>query len=1158
MFKKLIFFAAGTCLFFACKKTAEDLPTDTLFTDMPAAVTGVDFANNLEFRQDFNIYTYRNFYNGGGVAIGDVNNDSLPDIYFTANMGKNRLYLNRGNWQFEDVTELAGVGGTKQWSTGVAMADVNGDGWLDIYVCNSGDVEGDNRENELFINGGRETVDGGPGAGIPVFKEQAKEYGLADPGLSTHAAFFDYDKDGDLDMYLLNNSFRAIGSFDLRKNERNKRDSLGGHKLFRNNLVPPSNLKSAIPNPKFEDVSEAAGIYGSVIGFGLGVTVGDVDKDGWQDIYVSNDFFERDYLYMNNRDGSFREVLPQSMGSISAASMGADLADVNNDALPDLFVTEMLPEPEARLKTKTTFDNWNRYQEAESSGYHHQFTRNMLQLNRGIGGIEELGNLGAKSSSAPPNSSIPQFPNSPIPLFSEVARLARVEATDWSWGALIQDYDNDGWKDIFVANGIYQDLTDQDFLQFVASDEVKKAVISRKGVDFKKLIEYIPSEPVPNYCFAGSGDLHFTNKAKEWGLGKPGFSNGSAYADLDNDGDLDLVVNNLNSPASLYRNNGEKQLPQNRWLNVSLKGEGQNTFAVGTKLTAYWQGKVFYVEHNPIRGFESSMDYRAHFGFGDVQTLDSLIVEWYYGKTTVLSNVPTNQFLTLSEAESQANAPKSETRNPIPPIFQPVSLSLDFQHQENRYVDFDRDRLIYHMTSIEGPKIAVGDVNSDGQDDFFIGNAKDSPGALFVQAGNQFSPTNKGIWEKDKSSEDLGCTFFDADGDGDQDLYVTSGGSEFSASSSALSDRLYFNDGKGNFNKAKPVFPAGRFESTSCVAPADFDGDGDQDLFVGVRLVPGYFGVPGNGYLLQNDGKGNFKNVAPELAPAFKETGMITDALWFDADGDRDPDLAIVGEWMPITLFINENGRLTPHPSPLTSSRGWWNCLETADLDNDGDLDLVAGNHGLNSRFRATEQKPITCHVNDFDQNGSVEQILCQYNGDKSYPVALRHDLVQQMPWLKKKYLKFANYKEQTFEDIFTPEQRKNTLTLQANCLETSVLLNQGGGKFELLALPREAQLSPVYAILPGDFDGDGKPDLLLGGNLFRVKPEAGRYDASYGCFLRGRGDGRFDAVPMQESGLYIEGEVRDFAWLTIGKQRFVLVARNNMQPLVFSVEQVK
>ncbi len=1089
-------FIAFFLLFSGCKPGNTPIG-DKLFTMMPSEETGIDFANNLVYNSDFNIYTYRNFYNGGGVSIGDINNDGLPDVYFTSNMAKNHLYLNKGNFKFEDITEKAGVGGTKAWSTGVVMADVNADGLLDIYVCNSGDVAGDNKQNELFINNGDLT-----------FTEKAAEYGLDDKGYSTHAAFFDYDKDGDLDMYLLNNSYQAIGSFNLRKNIRGVRDPIGGDKLFRND------------GGKFTDVSEAAGIYGSIIGFGLGVTVGDVDRDGWLDIYVSNDFFERDYLYINNHDGTFREVLEEEIRSISGASMGADMADFNNDGFPELFVTEMLPEPNERLKTATTFENWDRYQYGLKNGYYHQFTRNMFHLNNEDG------------------------------TFSEIGRLSGVEATDWSWGALIVDLDNNGQKDIFVANGIYQDLTDQDFLNYIANEEVQRAVISKQGVDYKKLIDYIPSNPVSNYAFSREGeaqDFHFTNRSKDWGLDTPGFSNGSAYADLDNDGDLDLVVNNVNMPAFVYRNEVQTRHPENHYLALKLKGSGQNPFAVGANATVFHQGQQYYLEQIPTRGFQSSIENRLLFGLGSIEVADTLRVVWPDGKITLRTKVPTNQSIVLSQDEA-VEAPVVQQTKPAP-IFSVASNPFDFRHQENIFVDFDRDRLLYHMLSAEGPKVAKGDVNGDGLDDLFIGGAKDHPGSLFVQKPDgRFQLTNAALFENDKLSEDSGVLFFDADGDGDQDLYVASGGNEFVAGHLALIDRLYLNDGRGNYSKSPQSLPTSRAESTSCVAAADYDQDGDLDLFVGVRLRPELYGVPCNGYILQNDGKGKFSNVTPSVAPGLKETGMITTALWTDTDGDGDTDLVIAGDWMPVRVFENEGKSFTEvtDKAGLNETKGWWNTLVAADVDGDGDVDLIGGNHGWNSRLRATPERPVTMHVNDFDQNGTVEQIICSYNEDRSYPLVLRHDLVMQLPGLKKKYLQYSSYKNQVLTDIFTPEQLQRCVVQEVNHLATTLFINDGKGGFAMKNLPIEAQFSPVCAILADDFNGDGHPDLLLGGNFFRAKPEMGRYDASYGTLLLGDGKNNFRATSSAVSGLKIVGEIRDLVELKSGKNNLIFVARND------------
>lgn len=1083
----------------ACK---DDKDSALLFDSVPSNRSGVDFANNLKFSQEFNIYTYRNFYNGGGVAIGDINNDGLLDIYFTSNQEKNRLYLNRGNFQFEDITSKAGVGGNKAWSTGVSMADVNGDGWLDIYVCNSGDVKGDNKENELFVNNGNLT-----------FSEQAAKYGIADKGFTTHAVFFDFDRDNDLDLYVLNNSYQAIGSFNLRKNERPVRDSLGGDKFFRND------------NGYFKNVSEEVGIYGSVIGFGLGVAVGDVNKDGWSDIYVSNDFFERDYLYINNKDGTFSERLTQQMKSISGASMGADLADINNDAFPDLFVTEMLPADNSRIKTVTTFENWDRYQYNVLNDYYHQFTRNMLQLNNGDN------------------------------TFSEIGRLAGVEATDWSWGALIFDVDNDGLKDIFVANGIYQDLTNQDYLQYVSSEEVVKSIVTNKDVNYKKLVELIPSNPLSNFAFQNKGNLRFENQSVSWGLGEPGFSNGAAYGDLDNDGDLDLVVNNINSSASLFKNNTTQKFPENSYLKFELIGEGRNTLANGTSIVIYAGAKKFYIEQMPNRGFESSVDPRPHLGLGNLKQVDSVIVKWPNGKLTKLTNVKANQIIKLNQVDAVNKtefSPIDETR-----LFQKFHLpGLEFVHKESEFVDFDRNKLLFHMLSNEGPGLAVADVNNDGRIDFYVGGAKGQRGSLFVhQSNSTFKDSNVNLFERDKESEDIESLFFDADGDKDLDLYVCSGSNEFSTSSIALADRLYFNDGRGNFIKSAQILPTTNFESTSVISANDFDHDGDLDLFVGIRSHPFFYGSHVNGYLLENNGTGVFQNVSDKILPELNQLGMITDACWSDFNGDGWDDLIVIGEYMPIKLFINNKGKFSDSTESwnLKMTNGWWNTIKVFDLDSDGDLDAVVGNHGLNSRFRASIKEPITMYINDFDRNGTIEQIVSAYQGGVSFPMVLRHDLTSQIPSLKKKFLKYDSYKDKTFETIFTPEERVGTLESYAYEL-ASILLINNGSSFELRKLPMEAQFSPIYAIEIADFNSDSIPDLLLGGNLYKVKPEAGRYDASYGTLLLGTGDCKYDFLPTTKSGLSIDGEIRDFEIVVINEKKYLLVARNNDSVLSFKI----
>lgn len=1075
---------------FSCSKTETKL-----FEKLSPSRTGISFENNLTFKEDFNIFTYRNYYNGGGVGLGDINNDGLLDIYFTSNLNENKLYLNKGNFQFEDITSKAGVAGEKSWSTGVSLADINADGFLDIYVSNSGDIKGDNKQNELFINNGDLT-----------FTEMAKEYGLDDKGYSTHAAFFDYDRDGDLDCYLLNNSYK--GGFritSIGKDQRPIRDEVGGDKLFLND------------NGTFIDISEEAGIYGSIIGFGLGVTVGDANNDGWMDIYVSNDFFERDYLYINNQDGTFSESLETMIRSISAASMGADMADINNDGLSEIFVTDMLPQPDERIKTVTTFDSWDRQQNINTNGYWNQYTRNTLQLNNG-------------------NST-----------FSEIGRLAGVEATDWSWGALMFDFQNDGNKDIFVANGIYQDLTDQDFLQYVTQDEVIQQIASPGSVDFQKLVDLIPSVPISNYAFLNNGNLDFDDMTLELGLDEPSFSNGSAYGDLDNDGDFDLVVNNVNMKSFIYKNNTDKLYPLNNYLKIKLIGDKNNLDAIGSSITVFVGENKYYLEQMPIRGFQSTVDNNLILGIGENNIIDSVVVRWDDGKITKTKSLDINKTINIKKNIFSKNFDKKENDSRI---FQDIDDKiLSYKHSENNFVDFDRDRLLFHMSSSEGSCMCEGDINGDGFIDLYIGGSKGYPGSIYIWSNNKFNKYDYPIIEVDKESEDTDCIFFDADQDGILDLYVTSGGNEFSSFSTELRDRLYFNK-NNSFKKSDQILPAGLFESSSVVKNIDFDLDGDQDLFVGTRLIPQKYGLPSNGYLLENDGNGNFKNVSDKIAKDLNKVGMITDADFFDYDSDGDSDLILVGHWMPITLLENRDGKFYfKQLEAFENSNGWWNIINIKDLNNDGLLDLVIGNHGENSRFRASESKPISMYINDFDDNNSLEQVIFQFNGDSSYTMALRHDLVMQMPGLKKKYLKYNSYKNQTVHDIFNASKIKSSHINYVYNLKSSVFINNGNG-FTNIELPIETQFSNVFAIEIDDFNDDGYNDIILGGNLYNVKPEVGRYDANNGQILLGSKDLEFKLAPYKKSGLLFKGQVRDFSTIKNLKEDDYLLVLNNSDSL--------
>jgi hypothetical protein len=1088
-----------------------------LFTRLPSSATGIAFENRLVETNERNVFVYRNYYNGGGAAIGDLNDDGLPEVVLTSNEKGPQLYLNRGQFRFRNITAPAGLEDDgDRWTTGVTLADVNGDGRLDIYICRAGPLPPERRGNALWINQG-------VGAdSVPRFTEMAASYGVDDQGYSTQGAFLDYDRDGDLDLFVINNAPRPVSSFGTT-NTRHIRDQHGGAKLFRND------------GARFTNVSAAAGIHSPEMAFGLGIAVSDVNRDGWPDVYVANDFFERDYLYINARNGTFTEALDRQMPVISYFSMGLDIGDLDGDGWPDIYTTDMLPEDEYRLKSTTAFDQWDVYQTKVRNGFHHQLSRNMLQRNNGDG------------------------------TFSDIGQLAGVARTDWTWSALIADLDLDGRNDIFVANGMARDITSQDYVAMLSSDRTLAGATKggRQRADFVRLTRAATSTPIANYAFRNAGHLRFTNEAEAWGLATPSISSGAAYGDLDGDGALDLVVNNLDQPAFVYRNNARQLTSENRFLQVRLAGEGANRFGVGARVTVFQGGggkeegggKSLMQELNPTRGFQSSVDYVLTFGLGARDSVDSIRVEWPDGRVTVSSKPATNQVVTLQQSEARApSVPPPSSLIPHPwlrDITQKTALA--YVHTENEFTDFHRERLIPKLLSTEGPHVAVADVNGDGRDDVFLGGAKGQPGKLLIQrGGGRFDSTNEAVFAADAFSEDVGAVFFDANGDSRPDLYVVSGGTEYPHGSSGLQDRLYLNDGGGRFRKAVDAIPIETFSGSRAV-PADYDGDGDIDLFVGSRLVPWRYGVDPQSMLLRNDGRGRFTDVAATAAPDLATIGMVTDAVWRDVDRDQRLDLVVVGEWMPITVLRNDGGGKLQRIDVrgFEKSHGWWNRIVAGDFNADGHIDFVVGNLGLNSRLRATEAEPVTMHVKDFDGNRFVEQILSIYSNGVSYPMPMRDDLVDALPFLGPRLPSYGDYARKTLTQIFSEGELGDAVVRRAHTLATTLARNNGDGSFTLVPLPLEAQAAPVYGILAGDVNGDGHADLLLAGNFDGFQPEIGR-SGDFGVALRGDGKGNFVPASARESGFFVPGQARDIQRINIGGAPAYVVSRNNARPLVF------
>lgn len=1079
----------------ACSRSAPPL-----FETLTPGTTHIDFVNPVEDTDSLGILDYLYFYNGGGVAIGDINNDGLADIYFSANKGGNKLYLNRGDCRFEDITAKAGVAGHADWTTGVAMADVNGDGWLDIYVCTVGGYKGLRSINQLYINKRNGT-----------FSEQAAQHGLAQQGFCTQAAFFDYDRDGDLDMYLLKHSVHSVGTY-TDTSVRRMHSPESGDQLLRND------------SGYFTDVTRQSNIYSSAVGYGLGIAVADLDNDGWEDLYISNDFHENDYYYHNNHNGTFSEINTSAFGHESRFSMGADIADVNNDGWLDIMTLDMLPPDEVVLKSSGGDDPADTYEYKKSFGYHDQYSRNCLQLNTGAGYH-----------------------------FSDIALYSGVAATDWSWAPLMADFDNDGRKDLFVSSGILRRPNDLDYIKYVVTDDVQRMLRSSRGMN-KTLLEKMPYGKWHNYIFQGTDSLVFKDRSADWGLQTPAFSNGAAYADLDNDGDLDIVVNRINEPAAVYRNRANEHTGHH-YLQLQLKGNTANTQGIGAKVWVKSGERVQYATHQTTRGFQSSVAPGLLFGLGENNIADSVIITWPTGRSQVLTKVKAGQTLVLHQgqaADSIAAMPFGAARSFLEPVTD--NLGLDFRHQENHFFDFNKQHFIPHQLSTAGPKLAVGDINGDGLDDLYICGARGQAGRMYrQQADGSFAPVNETLFAADATCEDADALLTDVNGDHAPDLYVVSGGNELYGQAPELLDRLYFNDGRGNFRKSRTL-PA-LYENKSAVCAADIDKDGDMDLFVGSLANAQAYGYTPPSFLLLNDGDGNFTNVTATQGPALSKAGMITAAAWADVDGDTWPDLVLAGEWMTPRIFRNVKGHFTEMTARagIAQLPGLWQSMLATDLDGDGAAEIILGNWGLNSKLKASQQWPLRLYVADIDHNGAPDQVLAYADSGRYYTFLGKEELEKQLPALiRKKYATYHSFAGQTVMQIFGAALDTAQL-LQVREMRSLVLWNNGKGVFSAAYLPAQAQWSPVMALYAGDVNMDGRTDIITGGNFYGVLPYEGRYDANAGNVILADGRKGWKALAPLQSGWQPGGQVRDIKALrTINGQQYYVVSRNNNNLLLF------